>query len=117
MELLDDISFASHPRDETWWKRFHELEDFLATHGHCHVPQKYGANPKLGTWCHHQRRACKEYALSCMIEQRVQGVHVSGLNEERLRALRSIDFCWFPEEPFVRIPEGVLDSWYVTSLR
>ena len=115
VELLEQLDFAWQPRDDVWWKRFHELEEFVSIHGHCHVPQRYEKNQELGTWCHHQRRSCKEYVLSCMIEQRVQGVCVSGLNEERLQALRSIHFCWFPEEPFMQPPEGVLDSWYVTS--
>lgn len=116
VELLEKLEFAWHPRDDVWWKRFHELEEFVSIHGHCHVPQRYAENQELGTWCHHQRRSCKEYVLSCMIEQRVQGVYVSGLNEERLQALRSIQFCWFPEESVIQPPEGVLDSWYVTTM-
>lgn len=114
--LLAKIHFVWHPRDDMWWKRFHDLKAFKATHGHCHVPQRYKDNPELGTWCHHQRRSCKEYVLSCMIEKKVKGVYVSGLNNERLQALREIDFCWFPSEPYSLPPTDLLDSWYVTTL-
>ena len=116
VELLEKIQFPWHPRDDVWWKRFNDLKAFKATHGHCNIPQRYTENPELGTWCHHQRRSCKEYVLSCMIERKVKGVYVSGLNDERLQALREIDFCWFPEEPFSLPPAELLDSWYVTTL-
>jgi hypothetical protein len=115
IQLLNDISFVWSPREDVWWTRYEELREFVRQHGHCSIPQKYPPNPSLGVWCHHQRRACKEYILSCMIEQRVQGVVVSGLQEDRLQALREVKFCWLPEEPFSPPSADVLDSWYVTK--
>ena len=117
MDLLEQINFSWHPRDTTWWKRYNELKLFQEIHGHCFVPQRYIGNLELGTWSHHQRRACKEYVLSCMIEQQVKDVYVSGLTEDRLTALREIDFCWLPDpsERFEPPPVDILDSWYAMT--
>jgi len=120
MALLNEIDFTWYPRDNVWWKRFDALQEFKAKHGHCHVLQLYKPDPDLGIWCHHQRRACKEYVLSCMIERRVEGVTVSGLNDDRIAALRDIGFCWLPhgnddDDTAVLLtlkPDDVLDSWY-----
>ena len=40
---------------QTWIQRYKELEDFRKLYGHCNVPQKYPAGPKLGIWVNKQR--------------------------------------------------------------
>lgn len=118
--LLNDIHFTWYPRNDIWWQRFASLRQFKNDHGHCHVPQRYAADPDLGIWCHHQRRACKEYLLSCLIERTMEGVTVTGLTADRLAALRAIAFCGLPDPenaPQVAAflasqPEDTLDSWY-----
>jgi hypothetical protein len=36
--------------EDAWNKRFAELHEFKAEHGHCNVPQKYEKNASLGAW-------------------------------------------------------------------
>ena len=92
---LESIGFSWFPKQDSWWSMYEELKRFKEAHGHCRVPQRYGAS--LGIWVRHVRRVVREYVLSVCIEQRVEGVYVTGLNEERLEALRSLDFCWLPD--------------------
>ena len=57
-------------------------------------------------WVHNQRRLCREYVItiSAISTEKSKNNYtkdslVSGLNEERLQALREIDFCWLPPLP------------------
>lgn len=113
IQVLNDLNFTWNPRDDMWWTRYKELEKFKQEHGHCNVPQRYKQNLVLGKWCHHQKRSCKEYILSVMIEKKVKGVTVTGLTEERINALREIDFCWLPDpNAYVPPPSDIFLSWY-----
>lgn len=113
IQVLNQLNFTWNPRDDAWRERYRELEAFKRQHGHCNVPQRYQENAALGKWCHHQRRACKEYVLSIMIEGQVEGVTVTGLNEERINALREIDFCWLPNPSvYEPPPKDIFTSWY-----
>ena len=65
-------------RDQNWWARFGELEEYRKEHGDCNVPYKYKANPQLGRWVSKQRQMYQQKKLS----------------SERVEALESIGFEW-----------------------
>jgi hypothetical protein len=90
--LLESIDFRWSPKDEIWWENFANLKGFKEQHGHYKVHRPL----KLRRWKDYLRRICREYALAVSIEGTTEDVHVSGLNEERLEALRSINYCWLP---------------------
>ena len=91
-KLLERIGFRWSPKDELWWSNFAELKV---------VKQKTGSletvsSPGLRRWRNSLRRQCKEYVLAVSIEGTTDGVRISGLNRDRLNALREIGFCWLP---------------------
>ena len=67
-----------------WNIRFQQLCEFKVQFGHCLVPRRYPANPKLGIWCAAQRYHCKSY----------QEGKPSRMTAERIRELESIGFDW-----------------------
>jgi hypothetical protein len=67
-----------------WNERVEQLCEFKVKFGHCFVPIKYSANPKLGNWVHTQRRNCRLY----------QEGKPSSMTEERIRKLESVGFEW-----------------------
>jgi hypothetical protein len=114
IQLLESIGFCWDPHRDHWWMMYEELKDFWQQHNHVKVPRGYAPNPKLPSWIVHQRRYCREYALAVQIECTTDGVTVSGLDYERLEALRAINFfsgleperlealqamnfCWLPD--------------------
>ena len=67
-----------------WSVRIQDMREFKEQFGHCVVPVKYSANPKLGCWASNQRqsyRSHQEGKPSCM-------------TAERIRELESIGFDW-----------------------
>jgi hypothetical protein len=89
---LESIDFRWSPKDEMWWENFADLKGLKEQPGHykAHDPLK------LRRWECGLRRICREYVLAVSIEGTTEDVHVSGLNKERLEALRSINYCWLP---------------------
>jgi hypothetical protein len=85
---LDDVGFCWDTHEAVWGERLRELCHYKATYGDCIVPTNYSANPKLGTWVHHQRRQYKKYKEG-------KPCHITA---ERIRALESIGFVWYPRE-------------------
>lgn len=85
---LDKVGFCWDTHEATWLERFKELQQFKEKHGTCIVPTTYNAVPKLGTWVHHQRRQYKKFKEG-------QACHIT---EERIRALDSIGFVWYPRD-------------------
>jgi len=84
---LETLGFTWSVRPEpvtTWNKKYHELKGYKANYGNCMVPQRYQANPQLGTWVHTQRR---QYKL--MSEGKK-----SSMTKEKADALDSIGFFW-----------------------
>jgi hypothetical protein len=67
-----------------WNARFEQLREFKVQLGHCLVPKKYAANPKLGRWVGTQRNNYKLY----------QEGNPSSMTEERIRELESVGFDW-----------------------
>jgi hypothetical protein len=94
IELLECIDFRWSPKDELWWNNYAELKIFQEKNGNIKVP-----HPRLRRWKDALRRTCREYVLAVSIEGTTDGVHVSGLNQERLVALLAIEFCWLPKFP------------------
>jgi hypothetical protein len=114
IQLLESIGFCWDPHRDHWWMMYDELKYFWQKHNHVKVPRGYAPNPKLPSWIVHQRRYCREYSLAVQIEGTTDGVTVSGLDferlealraikffsglePERLEALRAINFCWLPD--------------------
>ena len=92
---LNAISFCWDTYEAIWIKRFCDLCQYKAQFGDCIVPTNFSANPKLGTWVHHQRRQYKKYkeGRSCYI------------TTERIRTLETIDFVWYPRKALRRSDE------------
>jgi hypothetical protein len=67
-----------------WSVRFQQMCEFKAQFGHCLVPQRCAANPKLGHWVSTQRN---NYRLH-------QEGKPSPMTEERIRELESVGFNW-----------------------
>lgn len=111
IERLNSIGFCWHPKRDVWWNMYRFLQEYKEKHGNCAVPQAYAPNPELGVWVRHQRRACRELVLSLAIEKKTEGVYVSGIDKERLEALREISFCWLPDpkEPWRAAPKDIFD--------
>ena len=65
-------------REENWWTRFGELEEYKREHGDCNVSDKSKEHPQLGTWVKTQRMLYKQ----------------NKMNAERIEALESIGFEW-----------------------
>lgn len=87
-EKLDAIGFCWNTHQALWLERFHELSEYKRLHGHSIVPTKCQENQRLGTWVHHQRREYKKYQLGKQ----------SHMTIERIEALESLDFVWYPRD-------------------
>jgi len=70
--------------DPNWEDRYFELQAFKREKGHCRVPARYKANPKLGRWVMTQRR---QFTLL------MQG-YPNTLTPERINRLEGIGFTW-----------------------
>ena len=90
---LDSIEFVWDPLAADWKLRFRQLCEFKAQFGHCLLPFRYSSNPKLGRWVAKQRHDYKLYS---------EGKQ-SGMTEQRMRELESIEFAWDP----------LADSWSI----
>ncbi|KAL6047030.1 Helicase-associated [Balamuthia mandrillaris] len=72
--------------NQTWERRFEELQAFQAKFGHCTVPKKY-MDGKLCNWCHTQRRMKR----------------AGGYREDRAARLEALGFVWDPP-PYLTPP-------------
>jgi hypothetical protein len=95
IELLNSLDFSWNPKGDTWWTMYDALKEYKLKHDTCAVPQSH---PTLGAWVRHQRRACRELVLWHTIDKAKEEVFVSGIDKDRLQALRAIDFCWLPDQ-------------------
>jgi hypothetical protein len=71
-------------RHSKWRYQFQLLCDFKVQFGHCAVPKRYSANPKLGKWVSKQRHNSQLYHKG----------KPSTMTAERLRALDVVGFDW-----------------------
>jgi hypothetical protein len=84
IQELDGISFYWGTSKTNWSARLVQLREFKAQFGHCLVPTKYPANPKLGRWVSNLRSRYRLY----------QGGKPDCITAERIRALDGIGFEW-----------------------
>ena len=71
-------------RHSQWCDQFRQLCEFKVQLGHCRVPVRYSANPKLGNWVMTQR-------ITHRLDQ--EG-NPSSMPAERIRALNAVGFDW-----------------------
>jgi len=67
-----------------WSVRIQEIREFKEQFGHCLVPVKYSANPKLRNWVSTQRQSYRSH----------QEGKPTPMTEDRIRELESIGFDW-----------------------
>ena len=85
IRALQSVGFNREPIvGGLWSEKFQQLLEFKVQFGHCVVPQRYSANPKLGHWVATQRRNYKSYKEG----------KPSPMTEERIRELEGIGFNW-----------------------
>ncbi len=63
LNALGFIWKTRNVQKKPWEEMFIELQKFKSLYGHCNVPQKYSANPPLGTWASGQRVLYKKGTL------------------------------------------------------
>ena len=96
--LLDSLGFdwkESNKHDEQWWKNYNDLLEFKQSHGNLKVSKS--DNPKLYSWIQHTKQKCRKYCEK--VDEAgilVKGSVISGLDDERLDALRDIGFYDLP---------------------
>jgi hypothetical protein len=61
---LDELGFVWNPLKPTWEERFASLVAYREEFGHCNVPRRWPANPKLSTWVRTRRRTRTANKLS-----------------------------------------------------
>jgi hypothetical protein len=85
LNKLFEVDFVwSKSREESWDKRYKQLQDFYNTYGHSNVPEIYPENPALGRWCMNQRTY---YTRRCRGES-------TSLTEERIKLMEDVQFIW-----------------------
>jgi len=83
IELLNKEGFVWSTHEITWMKKFYELTEYRAMHGHCRV-QLSKMYPQLASWVKSQR---KEYRL------RREG-QPSTMTAQRINLLDGVGFLW-----------------------
>jgi hypothetical protein len=81
---LESVGFEWETTRGVWNLRFRQMREFKVEFGHCRVPRKYSANPKLGQWVSTQRSTFSSY----------QKGKPSPMTAERIRELESLEFEW-----------------------
>ena len=80
-EAIDNNEGLNHSK---WRYSFRKLCEYKVQFGHCFVPRKYAANPKLGRWVSRQRTRYKKNTEE----------DSTSLTAEHIRALDGISFDW-----------------------
>ena len=81
---LESVGFEWETTAAFWSLRVRQMREFKVQFGHCLVPIKYSANPKLGKWVSKQRYHCKLY----------QEGKPSPMTAKRIQDLESVEFEW-----------------------
>jgi hypothetical protein len=74
IERLEAIEFDFTPDSTQWKKMYQSLADYKKEHGHCDVPSRNIANPKLARWCNTQRMDMKNRKLSNEKIERLEAI-------------------------------------------
>lgn len=95
-------------KQNQWEGMYHRLLEYKKVNGHCCVPKRYSADPKLGTWVETQRvqfrklwknavgkNAESESLLRRTVNPTVMVQPSNRLNTERLQILQDAGFNWF----------------------
>jgi len=82
VEKLQALDFCFDRPEALWEEKLKELKEYQIKHGHCCVPLKYKANPRLGYWV---RDIAHQYNLY------KKGRH-NKLSKEKIDSLERIDF-------------------------
>mmetsp|Transcript_39945 Transcript_39945/g.120371 ORF Transcript_39945/g.120371 Transcript_39945/m.120371 type:complete len:265 (-) Transcript_39945:747-1541(-) len=99
IDLLNSIGFEWNPGDASWRKQCAALKEYREQTGHCDVPVAYPENPELGHWVANQKRICREYTnaiVSASAGKSLWQLPITGLNDERMKALRDLGFDALP---------------------
>jgi hypothetical protein len=85
VDELTKLGFRWDTHEATFLTRLRELEQYKQRYGTCLVPTTH---PKLGPWCHHQRRQYRRWkeGRDCHITQ------------ERIDLLTKMGFVWNPRD-------------------
>jgi hypothetical protein len=104
LKRLESIGLGTQPPVSQWRRSWERLRDFWGEHGHHHVPSTddYIA---LYQWTLRQRKLRNEYKIETEIKGGEQFVQVGGLDEERIQALKEIDFWDEPIHAVIRRDE------------
>ena len=82
IKRLEQIGFVWKPVDAAWEEMFAALAAYKQTYGNCNVSKKWKPNPKLATWCVHQRTDYQR----------------SKLSDVRIQRLEELGFEWVPQD-------------------
>jgi superfamily II DNA or RNA helicase len=77
---LDGLGFTWEPFASVWDEFFAALSAYKLTYGNCDVPRGWHENPKLATWCAHQRNEYQKNKLPA----------------DRIQRLEALSFVWNP---------------------
>jgi hypothetical protein len=101
MKVLSSVGFVwdvvQADNDARWKKRFEELKEYKAIHGHCNVPQ----STDLGKWVKMQRENKHETDLKREGNQPPRKKPKPCLSLDRIEKLESIGFQWRVAKPAV----------------
>jgi hypothetical protein len=87
---LESIGIDWQPLESAWWRNWERLRFFWKKYGHHKVPRVADAN--LYEWVWNQRRLCRKYQMQLGFVEDGESVKVVGLSEDRIKALKEIDF-------------------------
>ena len=84
IKKLEALGFVWNTNDARWMERYNDLMGFKRENGHCSVPDKYRANPSLGSWVRNQRVQYRN----------LQAEKKSTMTSSRIALLEKIGFQW-----------------------
>jgi len=70
------LTASNQKNERTWFEKLEQLRQFRTEHGHANVPQKYTANPQLGTWVHKQRAQYANYRRGKPSQITIERIHL-----------------------------------------
>ena len=82
VQELESIDFVWDPLATAWIERFEQLREFKVQFGHCIVPLKYPADPKVGIWAANQRRKFKEGNPNVCTPESIQALQSIGFDSD-----------------------------------
>jgi hypothetical protein len=100
---LSCLGFRWDTHEAAFLTRLRQLKEYKDRYGTCLVPTSY---PKLGTWCHHQRRQYKKWK---------EGKE-SHITQERIDKLEELGFVWNPRENKNEVTTTASSASSVSSL-